>query len=99
MPRPPDDETRQAVAEHGEDLPGRSRGAWSPRSSGTHSGGLYPRTADEIINSCCVAWNWLAAETARSRSLCSLIPGWAVSVFNRVGYKVMARGSFEKVIG
>jgi transposase len=29
------------------------------------------RTADEIIDSCCAAWNWLLGETGRIRSLCS----------------------------
>ena len=29
------------------------------------------RTTDEIIDSCCDAWNWLLAETGRIRSLCS----------------------------
>ena len=29
------------------------------------------RTTDEIIDSCCAAWNWLLAETGRIRSLCS----------------------------
>jgi transposase len=29
------------------------------------------RTTDEIIDSCCAAWNWRLAETGRIRSLCS----------------------------
>jgi hypothetical protein len=29
------------------------------------------RTTDEIIDSCCAAWNWLLSETGRIRSLCS----------------------------
>jgi transposase len=29
------------------------------------------RTANEIIDSCCAAWNWLLAETSRIGSLCS----------------------------
>jgi transposase len=29
------------------------------------------RTTDEIVDSCCAAWNWLLGETGRIRSLCS----------------------------
>ena len=29
------------------------------------------RTTEEIVDSCCAAWNWLLGETGRIRSLCS----------------------------
>ncbi len=37
------------------------------------------RTTEEIVDSCCAAWNWLLGETGRIRSLCSY--PW----FTRVG--------------
>ena len=38
------------------------------------------RTTDEIIDSCCAAWNWLLGETGRIRSLCSY--PWLAQVSN-----------------
>ena len=36
------------------------------------------RTTEEIVDSCCAAWNWLLGETGRIRSLCSY--PWLVRV-------------------